>query len=332
MPSAATVRMFLRSTLCRGARPGTSGCPRGALRPADADRSQRSAIASLENTDRLYPGESGQCHHPRRTGLHCRYESIAAREGLPRIDWLHTDRVCGKAEDQGGPALACFDQRPGIPDSDRSWLRGSEPFHPTVSLGDRSDSCSVSPTGTVMGRFDRGFGSPGARGSSSAMLHRTPLAERRIISGQEYACRLARRHGVSASVTGRNCCTAEDFRGVPKAALSSRTRDHNLPVLLVRCLHVAAPYCHTSHATRPQKSEMGMSGAGEPLTSGELESRRVAYVLSAALRPDLPPKSLERLPLMVVKMIMLPCPGDSNASRSNAASRIVQDARLISSG
>ena len=188
-------------TLCRGARPGTSGCPRGALRPADADRSQRSAIASLENTDRLYPGESGQCHHPRRTGLHCRYKSIAAREGLPRIDWLHTDRVCGKAEDQGGPALACFDQRPGIPDSDRSWLRGSEPFHPTVSLGDRSDSCSVSPTGTVMGRFDRGFGSPGARGSSSAMLHRTPLAERRIISGQEYACRLARRHGVSASVS-----------------------------------------------------------------------------------------------------------------------------------
>ena len=30
-------------------------------------------------------------------------------------------------------------------------------FHPTVSLGDRSDPCSVSPTGTVMGRFDRGF-------------------------------------------------------------------------------------------------------------------------------------------------------------------------------
>ena len=65
---------------------------------------------------------------------------------------------------------------------------------------------------------------------------------------------------------------------------------------------------------------------------GHERRRRVPHVLSPALRPGLPPKSLERLPLMVVKMIMLPCPDDSNASRSGAASRIVQDARRISSG
>ena len=65
---------------------------------------------------------------------------------------------------------------------------------------------------------------------------------------------------------------------------------------------------------------------------GHERRRRVPHVLSPALRPGLPPKSLERLPLMVVKMIMLPCPDNSNASRSGAASRIVQDARRISSG
>src|SRR5262245_4298574 len=75
--------------------------------------------------------------------------------------------------------------------------------------------------------------------------------------------------------------------------------------LLVRSLHVAAPY---GHATRPQKSEMGMSGLDESL------------------------QVLGRLPLMVVKMVMLPCPEDSSASRSGATSRIVQDARRISRG
>jgi hypothetical protein len=74
-----------------------------------------------------------------------------------------------------------------------------------------------------------------------------------------------------------------------------------------------------------------MSGADEPFTSGNKKARGGVRVV-AVLRPDLPPKSLDRPPLMVVKKIVLPCPGDSNASRSRAASRIVQDARRISSG
>ena len=67
-----------------------------------------------------------------------------------------------------------------------------------------------------------------------------------------------------------------------------------------------------------------MSGADESLPSG-------VRVVASLARPNLPPKSLERLPLMVVKVIMLPCPEDSNGSRSGAGSRIVPDARRISS-
>ena len=46
-----------------------------------------------------------------------------------------------------------------------------------------------------------------------------------------------------------------------------------------------------------------MSGADESLPSG-------VRVVANLARPNLPPKSLERLPLMIVKMIMLPCPED----------------------
>jgi hypothetical protein len=46
-----------------------------------------------------------------------------------------------------------------------------------------------------------------------------------------------------------------------------------------------------------------MSGADESLPSG-------VRVVASLARPNLPPKSLERLPLMVVKMIMVPCPED----------------------
>jgi len=37
----------------------------------------------------------------------------------------------------------------------------------------------------------------------------------------EHACRLLRQDGESTSVTGRNRCTAEDFRGVPGADIST---------------------------------------------------------------------------------------------------------------
>ena len=46
-----------------------------------------------------------------------------------------------------------------------------------------------------------------------------------------------------------------------------------------------------------------MRGANESLPSG-------VRVVASLARPDLPPKSLERLPHMVVKVIMLPCPED----------------------
>ena len=73
-----------------------------------------------------------------------------------------------------------------------------------------------------------------------------------------------------------------------QAALSSRTRDRHLPVLLVRRVHVA----HI-HASRPQKSQIGISGGRRvPHIWGARKSKAGVPVV-AGVATDLPPKSRE---------------------------------------
>jgi len=47
------------------------------------------------------------------------------------------------------------------------------------------------------------------------------VAAQKAVWGHEHACRLLRQDGESTSVTGRNRCTAEDFRGVPETVVSN---------------------------------------------------------------------------------------------------------------
>ena len=52
---------------------------------------------------------------------------------------------------------------------------------------------------------------------------------------QEHACRRPRRHGVSASVTGRNRCDAEDFGLVPSlSAVATALRRQDLDEAVAR--------------------------------------------------------------------------------------------------
>ena len=74
------------------------------------------------------------------------------------------------------------------------------------------------------------------------LLRRNGHALLRTAPGHEYACQLCQRHGVSASITGRNRCSSVNGQSVPISTVSgcSKRREQQVVTRSLRQLGAAA--------------------------------------------------------------------------------------------